>query len=228
MARWWNWDGKTLIVFDCDGVLLDTNGAKVDVFKGVLDSLLTEQKHVVQGCEVFKQLFGKTRPVIFSGIFDLFEQLEYPNPQTLVEQMLSEYSKGVGSLYRSANLIDENISFLKKVASTRSVCVVSASEQQQLQDLLPTKISDIDPTLIFGGPCKKDEHLKTLTQKFGHLELFVGDSVSDAQVALALKIRFFAVTKYSLHPHELKNFCSENALPFANTLQHFPLDGFYS
>ena len=214
-----------LVAFDCDGVLLDTNSEKVNIFRDALSSLLEDEQHILRCCAVFKQLYGKTRPIIFSGIMDLFEQLEYANPQKLVNQLLSEYSQGVSSLYESADLIDENVRFLKKAGETRRVSVVSSSDQQQLRDSLPKIIPDVGVTLILGGPCRKDEHLKNLALDFGTIDLFVGDSISDAKVALDLEINFFAVTKYSLHPRKLINFCLKNSLPFAKTLEDFPTNG---
>ena len=50
-----------VIIFDCDGVIFDSNKLKIDAMRESLDSLSIRQDVVEQCCSFFAKNFGKSR-----------------------------------------------------------------------------------------------------------------------------------------------------------------------
>ena len=204
---------KKYHVFDCDGVLVDSNMLKVEALKSTLSSLGSPDAFIHWAAEEFRVNFGRTR----SDHFDAFLQYEgvgdYRMDPLCVNWALEHYGKQVETLYLSCQLIEESISYISLNVSSENSFVVSASSQVELRAVLPVRVPSFSNERIFGGPVKKAENLKEIAVEFGVGDMvFYGDAVQDAKAAMEVGVLFVGLAKFSADPMGLKRFCFDNGL----------------
>lgn len=199
-------------VFDCDGVILDSNNSKIEALQKTLSYLGCPNEFIDWACEKFRSNFGLPR----AAHFEIFSQYKCPTgfrlDQSLLQLFLDYYGQKVQELYSSCPLVEETISFISK-KDIQNIYVVSASDQIELRQILPNRVAGIESKKIYGGPIKKSKNLQNVVDIEG-LEniVFYGDSVQDALAAQIVGVSFVGLTKYSAAPISLQKFCCEEGL----------------
>lgn len=209
---------KKYHVFDCDGVLLDSNELKIDALEKTLLTLGAPIEFVRKAKENFRLNFGRTRGEHFNSFLELEVAGGYRLESASVAEAINKYGEYVQALYRSCPVIQESISYISSAIPHQEECfVVSASDQAELRAVLPRRFEFLSETRVFGGPVKKSNHLVALAGRLGIENMtFYGDSVQDARAGLETGVRFVGLSKYSADPRGLRSFCEANDLACFN------------
>ncbi len=185
-------DYKT-IVFDCDGVVLDSNQVKTQAFykaalpygKEIAQSLV--DYHVARG--------GISRYKKFEWLIEQCEGLKGPT----LEELLDSYAKEVESGLLSCN-ITSGLTQLREYTQGANWLIVSGGAQHELREVFTKRdlVKYYDGG-IFGSPDTKDEILSREIAN-GNIKLpaiFIGDSKYDFEAATNAKLDFVFMTKWS-------------------------------
>ncbi|MFT7565745.1 MAG: phosphoglycolate phosphatase-like HAD superfamily hydrolase [Pseudoalteromonas distincta] len=185
-------DYKT-IVFDCDGVVLDSNKVKTDAFyKAALpygeekaQSLV--QYHVARG--------GVSRYKKFEWLLELCKGIKGPT----LEQLLASYAKEVEAGLLSCN-IAKGLKQLRAQTKSAKWLIVSGGAQYELRDIFAKRnIDSFYNGGIFGSPDSKDEILSREIAN-GNIvfpALFLGDSKYDFEAASRASLDFVFLSRWT-------------------------------
>ncbi len=182
------------IVFDCDGVILNSNKVKTQAFyQAALPYGENEAKslvdfHVANG--------GISRYKKFEHFSS--QILDSPLSKKEIESLLSNYANYVLDGLLNCK-ISEGLKHLRLETSSRWL-VVSGGDQAELRDVFNARgLADCFNGGIFGSPDNKDEILaRELTNNnIVHPALFIGDSKYDYQAATAAGLDFVYLSDWS-------------------------------
>jgi phosphoglycolate phosphatase-like HAD superfamily hydrolase len=201
-------DYKTL-VFDCDGVVLNSNKIKTQAFYevarpfGCVSAQAMVDYHVKNG--------GISRYAKFE--YFITQILQQPFEETLNKNLLKRFSKAVKHGLMNCE-IAEGLDHLKAQIPNANWLIVSGGDQQELRDVFSARdLLKYFEGGIFGSPDTKDIILaKEL--KNGNISrpaLFLGDSKYDYEVAKTAELDFVFLTQWSeVKDHQA--WCHENNL----------------
>ncbi|WP_354623224.1 HAD hydrolase-like protein [Psychromonas sp. MME2] len=206
-----------VIVFDCDGVILDSNNLKIDAMRVALENLAYPQSEVDAAVGYFAVNFGKSRfhhiayfvDHILSGIYDR---------EAAYDALLSDYSKACKQLYMTAemtenfNLVLENVSAAKHVAS--------GSEQEELRQVFEERGLARHFGYILGSPTAKSENVAQIISEYKEKKiLMVGDAKSDFDAARVNSIDFAFYAPYSNVQGQMLNHASMYGFPVIHSFK---------
>ena len=184
-----------LYVFDCDGVLLDSNQLKSKAFRLTLENY---PKNFVEHFIAYHELNGGiSRHIKFE--YFLRNILKKQNFQEEHSSLLRKFSLvSMEILSREARLIPGVKDFLKKLNTERKyVIVCSGTDETDLKKILAIKNIDQYFSHIYGSPkTKKEILLKALTEYKNHKiqGIFFGDASSDYEAAKKFQLDFIFVS----------------------------------
>lgn len=204
---------KTL-VFDCDGVVLNSNKVKTDAFyNAALDygekaaSSLVEY-HIANG--------GISRYKKFTYFL---EHIVRDFSDSALEQLLTKYASCVHSGLLSCD-IAPGLGNLRKNTPNSKWLIVSGGDQQELREIFEQR--DIHKWFdggIFGSPDNKEVILSREIEK-GNISkpaLFLGDSKYDYQAAKSANLDFVFLTNWS-EVRDYQSWVNKNNLCSLNSI----------
>lgn len=212
-------DYKTL-VFDCDGVILNSNKVKTDAFyqaalpygKAAADELV--KYHVSNGgisrYKKFEYFLEKVVPVFSDSV-------NGPSLEELLESYASKVKHGLLSCD-----VAEGLNWLKNKTKGIPWLIVSGGDQFELREVFTNrKLSGLFEGGIFGSPDNKEVILKREIHKNNILSpaLFLGDSKYDYQVSNFAGLDFVFLSAWS----EVENYstwCDENDIVSCTNLDN--------
>jgi phosphoglycolate phosphatase-like HAD superfamily hydrolase len=201
-----------IYIFDCDGVLLDSNSLKISAMSKSLKQAGVNDFEVRLCLEYFTSNFGKSRYHHIDYFFDHI--LDEPHLKNIQKPKILEHFK------YECNMLLNNV---KKTAFIDSALemlegekyVASGSEQTQLQRVLLEKFSDKTFLGVYGSPKPKKLIVDGILEgKVIADSVFIGDSLVDLDVALEVGIDFMGYTPYSNTPKLLKEKCLHHGYSF--------------
>lgn len=186
------------IVFDCDGVLVDSNTIKSDAFEETLEG---EDEQAIQVfLNYHAQNGGVPRRVKFEWFYGVY--LKRENHSTLVEEALNRFKVILKSRLAKAQLIPGVEDYLKMINSSEKKCfVISAAADDELVWLLKEKSIYRYFDKVLGSGKSKQQHLSDLIDANlinAKSSLFFGDSQADYMAAKFYGLTFVFVSGYSL------------------------------
>jgi phosphoglycolate phosphatase-like HAD superfamily hydrolase len=185
-----------LYLFDCDGVILDSNNIKSDSFYEL--SLPFGKEVAVDFLEYHKENGGISR---FEKCRKLAEKVYGDQDiESLTLKLIDNYGDLVRTKLESCNLITGVESFLKKLSSNKCH-VVSGGFQEELEYIFKLKKIDSYFSTINGSPRTKFQIVDEIGFKKENKVLFIGDSRLDYEVAANYSFDFLFVSEKS----EFKN-----------------------
>tara|TARA_Y100000741_G_scaffold362875_1_gene349708 strand:- start:488 stop:1123 length:636 start_codon:yes stop_codon:yes gene_type:complete len=203
-------------IFDCDGVILDSNDFKIHSLSKALSCFKFSVNKVKQVLNFFKSNFGLSRDKHFEMIRKILDE---ECDESKISELRKLYDSSIKNDYKNCELIKSNVSFIKSICSKEKVFVVSASDQDELRSFLPKKIKIIPEERIFGGPRSKLNNILDIKKKFNNYNfIYYGDSIKDAEASLEADINFIGLLKHSNSPDELRNFCTKKNLKTLQSL----------
>ena len=203
-------NNKKSIIFDCDGVILNSNKVKKTAYYKVISSHFGDRLANLL-VEYLAKNTGKPREHFFTHFLDNMAPSRNfgPTMEELVIEVGKEIHEGLMKCEISKSLLD-----LRKNTPDLKWLVVSGGVQTELRDVFfKRSLVDLFDGGIYGGPMTKDEIINSLIKKniIDFPALYLGDSKYDHEAARRAKIDFLFVSEWSDFK-EWKNYCNTNKI----------------
>ncbi|KGG12033.1 MULTISPECIES: HAD family hydrolase [Prochlorococcus] len=201
------------IVFDCDGVLLNSNFIKTDCFRKALQPY---GKESIDRLIDYHQLNGG---VSRYKKFDYFLSVIAPKYSSLkngpnLEELVDIYSKECKKYLFKAEVASK-LGLLREFTKDKSWFIVSGGAEEELREIfVANKLFKLFDGGIYGSPDTKNKILTREISK-GTLNLpalFLGDSRLDHQVALENGLDFIFISNWTDFK-DYKSYCINNSIP---------------
>ncbi len=183
------------LVFDCDGVILDSNAVKTQAFADVASAYGADVSEAFVGYHVSNG--GVSRYKKFSYLFSDILKRE-PCPGEL-DQLLMDYAKKVREGLLSC-AVAEGLADLRKSLGSSRWLIASGGDQQELQEVFAERhLASYFDAGIFGSPTPKNQILSEVFsgRDLQFPALFIGDSRFDHVCAKEAALDFVFVSRWS-------------------------------
>lgn len=193
--------GYTTLVFDCDGVVLDSNKVKTEAFYqatlpyGEAAARAMVDYHVANGGVSRYKKFAYFLEQIAPNIVPSYAEQQGPNLETLLQAYAGHVREG---LLRC--VVAPGLEALREQTPDARWLIVSGGDQAELRDVFASRgIAEWFDGGIFGSPDTKDEILARELAS-GNIQppaLFLGDSKYDYHAASAAGLDFVFLSGWS-------------------------------
>jgi phosphoglycolate phosphatase-like HAD superfamily hydrolase len=216
-------DDIAAVVFDCDGVLLDSNALKTSCFEEVLLAAGYATADVVRFVTFQRASFGMSRYRLFETFlgWDLAER-----PALDRDALVARYAEALAGRYVHAAATPGMREVVRRLARRFPVYIVSGSDEAELRGVMAAR-GDADPfRLILGSPATKVDNLRTVLAHLGRdgaaMEpgrvVFVGDARADLDAAEALGMGFVYMDAFSAAQAAMRKAVGQRGLPLIEDL----------
>jgi phosphoglycolate phosphatase-like HAD superfamily hydrolase len=204
------------IVFDCDGVVLNSNQTKIDAYFSVAKRMggTDAQAQALVDHHVAKGSFPRNGKIEY-----YFEHIiKQPLTDALMQQYLHAFDDILDTTLMQCEIAPD-LMRLKAATPAAAWMLLSGGDQAELRRVFPRRniensnLATLFEAGIFGGPDKKDEVLAR-EKNNGNIQfpaLFLGDSKYDYQAATRAGLDFVFLSGWT----EVKNwqaYCAENKI----------------
>jgi len=183
------------LIFDCDGVVLDSNRVKTDAF---YHAALPYGRHAAEALvEHHKQHGGISRHVKFRHF--LQHVVEAPVEESALEVLLEAYAREVRAGLLTCR-VNPELGRLREATAPARWMVVSGGDQDELRDVLTIReLTHLFDRGIFGGPLSKDAILarEKANASIRMPALYIGDSRYDHEAASQAGLDFLFLSKWT-------------------------------
>jgi phosphoglycolate phosphatase-like HAD superfamily hydrolase len=186
------------VLFDCDGVILNSNIIKTDAFKSIFvpfgDTIANEmvEYHISNG--------GISRYEKINYFINTYIKNKDDNyRENLRIELLNNFTKIVKEKLISSEVCGD-LKLLKKSTINSNWLIISGGDQKELNYAFMKKnISTLFEGGVFGSPSTKFEIIKREISRNNIVEpvLFLGDSKLDFEVAKFFNFDFIFVTQWT-------------------------------
>jgi phosphoglycolate phosphatase-like HAD superfamily hydrolase len=214
------------IVFDCDGVVLDSNIVKTEAYFRTAKNLGATDGQAQALVDYHVKLGGISRYHKFD--YYLREILHKPASQQAIQELLDEFARELEVGLMECAMADGLLELKQKTASSNWL-ILSGGDQQELRTLfdkrtLPDgqKLETLFDGGIFGSPDNKDEVLAR-EKANGNIQqpaLFIGDSKYDYEAANRAGLDFVFLSDWTEVP-DWQAYCETNQLKVLKNLSDF-------
>ena len=205
------------IIFDCDGVILNSNFQKIEAYR---NTALTYGASKVQAEDLVNhhvKLTGISRYVKFK--YFLKEIMGEDVKDSSMETLVNSLNKEVINLLKDCE-VAEGLEKLKSQTQKSTWMVASGGDQEELRFLFKEKkITSYFDGGIYGSPSSKHQIIeKKLKDKNFLPTLFLGDSLYDIQTAQKFNLDFIFVYGWT-DLKDWKKICDEYNLIYVEKIQ---------
>jgi len=205
------------IVFDCDGVVLDSNVVKTQAYFRTAKTLGATDEEAQALVDYHVKLGGISRYHKFD--YYLREILKKPATKDAIQILLDEFSRELEVGLMECD-VAEGLDALRKATPDSNWLILSGGDQQEIRDLFAKrKLAHLFDGGLFGSPDNKDEVLAREKAK-GNIKLpalFIGDSKYDFEASDRAKLDFVFLSDWTEVP-DWQAFCAEHQLPVLHKL----------
>ena len=206
------------IIFDCDGVILNSNNVKTEAFRRAFSAY--KEDLVKEFISYHKSNGGISRyEKIKFFLRNLAPKYNYVNEIRNYNLILKRYSSiCIEALYNAE--VVKGLKNLRDYNSDAKWLVISGGDQSELRDVFNfKKIYDYFDGVIFGSPDKKIDILNREIENnnIQYPALFLGDSKLDYQVANSHLIKFIFISQWTDFK-EYKRFCEDNNIGYVKNI----------
>ncbi len=211
------------IVFDCDGVVLDSNIVKTEAYFRTAKNLGATEAEAQALVDYHVRLGGISRYHKFD--YYLKEILKKPATEKAIQDLLDEFGRELEvGLMQCA--IADGLLDLKKKTSESKWLILSGGDQQELRTLFDKrtlengqKLSELFDGGIFGSPNNKDEVLarELANSNIKLPALYLGDSKYDFEAADRAGLDFIFLSDWTEVP-DWDAYCRTNQLEVLKNL----------
>lgn len=185
-----------LYIFDCDGVILDSNALKVQAMKKALESLHFESREVDECINYFANNFGKSRFHHIEHFIINILSIKEIDKARIEEQILNSFSQQCQELYLTAKLTPGFLELIQSLPGRKYVA--SGSEQNELRAVFKSRGLEQHFVQVFGSPTAKTTLLANILQIEANTKaVMIGDAVSDFEASRSNEIDFLCYIPYS-------------------------------
>jgi phosphoglycolate phosphatase-like HAD superfamily hydrolase len=193
------------IVFDCDGVILDSNKMKSNAFSKALEG--ESDILIKEFIDYHRKNGGISRFAKFEYFYSVLKKKENFNKELLYA--IEKYSKICYKGMLNCNEIPGVIDFLENLKKMNiDLYVVSGGEQCEVNNVLIERGMSIFFKKIYGSPESKIKHLKKIRIDNA---LYFGDSYIDYVVAKEFNMDFIYISGASEWTEGIE-FCKKNKI----------------
>src|SRR5581483_6019138 len=187
------------VVFDLDGVLFDSNRAKVTAARRVVANLAPEAADAF--ARDFADNFGLTRRQHFERCHAAYLHGRGFDV-SIVDRMIEEYAREVRTLYESCDVCEGALELVRALDDVKKSCfVVTGGDQQEARALIERSAFRGLFREVLGAPESKTSNTRRLMESAGFLKsntIFLGDARQDWATARECGTAFVLVTRYSV------------------------------
>ncbi len=198
------------IVFDCDGVVLDSNLVKTEAYFRTAKSLGATDAQAQALVDYHVRLGGISRYHKFDWY--LREVLHQPATPEAVQVLLDEFARELEVVLMEC-AVAEGLPALR-AASTANWMILSGGDQQEIRTLFAKRdLAKYFDGGLFGSPDNKDTVLAREKEN-GNLQfpaLFIGDSKYDFEAATRAGLDFVFLSAWT-EVADWQNFCAEHQI----------------
>ena len=177
------------IIFDFDGVLVESNEIRFNGFRKLFKDF--PQEHVEKLVAYAKANGGISRYKKIAYFFS--EIMQEPISDELVNKWADRFSKLVEQDIVEAQSVEGSLEFLEKYVDQLDFAIVSGSDQTELRSICRKRHIDHFFKSILGSPVEKKDNLAALLSDLNwqhDKSLYVGDSNNDLEAAKANSLDF--------------------------------------
>ncbi|AMQ07882.1 HAD family hydrolase [Sporosarcina psychrophila] len=206
-----------VVIFDCDGVLIDVNLLKCEAFGETVDNYPPDiVGNFVDYC---KKTFGVSRYVKFKEFFSDFSK--EPFQEEKYNYLLSKYASICKEFYSSAEITPGCEELLLRLSNLKKkLYVASGSDEDELNEVLIGRDLSKYFTAIYGSPKTKSECTSIILNHNPNKKVvFIGDALSDMKTAKEHNIDFIYMCKYTVQSNEQDLLCRNGALKVISILE---------
>ena len=198
-----NLDHYQTIIFDCDGVVLNSNFQKIEAYRNAALEFGASKEQADTLVDYHVKLTGISRNIKFK--YFLKEILHQTPSNQSMKTLIQNLNNNVINLLKACD-VAEGLDRLKAQTPNKKWMVASGGDQEELRYLFSDKkINHFFPEGIFGSPRSKHEIIEQeLKDDSWRPALFLGDSLYDIQTAKKYNIDFIFVSGWT----DLKNWQS--------------------
>ncbi len=202
------------VVFDCDGVILDSNRLKSDAMGEALEGEPRERRQ--EFVEWHSANGGISRYVKFAHYFEKMHPV--PDAKERTRAAIERYAGLVQQGLLACNELPGLRPLLERLNDAGVACFVnSGGDEEEVRVALAARGLASFFAGIFGSPATKPDNMRRIANIDKSMPgLFLGDARSDHAAASAAGFDFVFIAAFS----EWKDgpaFCAENGLPVART-----------
>lgn len=207
------------LIFDCDGVIFDSNELKNVAFAEVVGRHY-DSSVVSQFVEHHRKNGGVSRYVKFRHLFEGI--LHQPVDEAVVEQLLAEFSRCCQELYAQSAFTRGARECLEALSLRFPLYVASGSDEVELRAVFEQRGLSSLFRGIFGSPARKGDIVGRILAESGHVALMVGDAVADYRAAAQHGIRPVLMPTYSDAKADLLALAAETGTLVIESLTELP------
>ena len=188
-------DCKT-IIFDCDGVILNSNHIKTTAFRSICEPYGNQETE--DFLRFHQSNGGISREVKFSYFLEKIIKFR-GDVASEHKKMMSEYSSIVSKGMLTCE-VNEYIYDLKLVTPEAKWMVLSGSNEIELKHVFGQRdLGRLFNLGIYGSPDSKKTHMRRFieTDFVERPAMFIGDSMYDYEVALEFDLQFVFLTQWT-------------------------------
>lgn len=205
------------IVFDCDGVVLDSNVVKTEAYFRTAKNLGATDAQAKALVDYHVKLGGISRYHKFEWY--LAEVLQQPVTDAAVQALLDGFSKELEIGLAECTIAD-GLQDLRARTQSANWLILSGGDQQEIRDLFAKRVLPSGQVLaslfdggLFGSPDNKDT---VLAREIAHGNiqfpaLFIGDSKYDYEAANRAGLDFVFLSDWTEVP-DWQDFCQAHQL----------------
>ncbi|WP_323751846.1 HAD-IA family hydrolase [Marinobacter sp.] len=191
-------------VFDCDGVVLNSNRIKTDAFYRAAEPY--GEKYAQQLVDYHVQNGGVSRYIKFQNFLTNIVGRRACDKEEL-DHLLSAYADYVEQGLLSCPIAPD-LERLRNLTPETKWLIVSGGDQEELRSVFRRRgLDDLFDGGIYGSPANKDEILASLKHENVILDpaVFVGDSQYDIEAAKRAGLDFIFVSDWSESAFDFKD-----------------------
>ena len=197
-------------MFDCDGVVLDSNIVKTEAYFRTAKNLGATDIQAQALVDYHVKLGGISRYHKFDWY--LREVLQNPVTEAAIQALLDGFSKELEAGLMQCDLAKDLFEMREKTDS--NWMILSGGDQQEIRDLFAKrKIAHMFNGGLFGSPDNKDTVLAR-EKANGNIQfpaLFVGDAKYDFEAASLAGLDFVFLSDWTEVP-DWQAYCAENKI----------------
>jgi phosphoglycolate phosphatase-like HAD superfamily hydrolase len=197
------------IIFDCDGVIFDTNKMKSNAFGNAVRNY--PQEIIDEFVKYHQKSGGVSRYIKFQKFITDFLGVEFFEP--LYQQLLSSYSKECIEIYQKADLTPGYETLILKLKSIeKKLYVASGSDELELKEAFIKRGIYQDFEAVYGSPKKKLECVNQIIKEhINECGVIIGDSFADYKAAEEAGLDFIFMQRYSEMTEEQVELCKKKS-----------------
>ena len=199
------------IVFDCDGVVLDSNVIKTEAYFRTAKTLGATDVQAQALVDYHVNLGGISRYHKFD--YYIREILLQPVTETAIQALLDDFGKELETGLMQCDLA-KGLFDLRIATANANWMILSGGDQQEIRNLFAKrKIDHMFDGGLFGSPDNKDEVLarEIANANIQLPALFLGDSKYDYEAANRAGLDFIFLSDWTEVP-DWQEFCSANKI----------------